>query len=259
MTAHALSLTETKGRQDGFKPVPVRAPEGRYGRLALRFRCFFDLQLATILPPLSQTLPQLSGSVLDVGCGERPYRHLLSPDASYTGIDVPESSDFGMARNPEIVLFDGATIPFAAETYDAILCTEVLEHCPEPAQLIAEMERVLRPGGTLVMTVPFAARIHHSPHDYTRFTPYALERMLGAFTGVSIVPRGNEVATIANKLLVLTLSLAGSSRRPVLDKLAAALVAPMAAVFTLAAHVSLRGARRPTDDPLGYFIIARKP
>ena len=63
-------------------------------------------------------------------------------------------------------------IPFPDGHFDALLCTEVLEHAVAPEALIAEMHRVLRPGGSLVLTVPFAARVHHIPYDFHRFTRY---------------------------------------------------------------------------------------
>ena len=55
-----------------------------------------------------------------------------------------------------------------------------MEHVPEPAGFLAEASRCLRPGGRLLLTVPFAARWHYIPHDYWRFTPSALERLLSA-------------------------------------------------------------------------------
>src|SRR5216683_2623062 len=179
-----------------------------------------------------------SGGVLDVGCGEMPFRRLLPPDCLYTGLDIPQSDDFGMRRHPEIVDFDGRNIPFANSSFDHILCTEVLEHAEDPEKLIAEMYRVLRSGGTLVATVPFAARVHHTPHDYHRFTRYRLVRMFPGFEGVAVEERGDDLAVIANKLVVVCMRLAKPSRPWLLPLL---LLAGPAAILSVGlAHLSLR-------------------
>ena len=75
------------------------------------------------------------------------------------------------ARNPEIV-GDAQEMPFADATYSTILCTEVLEHIPDPQKAVDEMYRVLKPGGTLILTTRFLFPVHDAPGDYWRFTPY---------------------------------------------------------------------------------------
>jgi demethylmenaquinone methyltransferase/2-methoxy-6-polyprenyl-1,4-benzoquinol methylase len=76
-----------------------------------------------------------------------PFRALLGSGAHYTGIDVSRAEAFGMRQNPDIVAFDGRAIPFPDAFFDHVLCTEVLEHAEDPSALVAEMLRVLRPGG----------------------------------------------------------------------------------------------------------------
>jgi SAM-dependent methyltransferase len=239
-----------------FKPIPVRRNAGVIGGLAFAGRMLVDLQLLTCTRFLAPQLAGMLGRVLDVGCGEMPFRSLLPEAANYTGVDIPAADDFGMRRHPEILDFDGCSIPFPDASFDYILCTEVLEHADDPTALISEMYRVLKPGGTLAATVPFSARVHHAPHDHYRFTRYRLARMFGAFGEVLIEERGDDLAVIANKLIVVCMRLATPSRPWRLPALL--LAVPAAGLALLLAHLSLRFGWGSKDDPLGYGILARK-
>jgi SAM-dependent methyltransferase len=61
--------------------------------------------------------------------------------------------------------------------FDTVLLTDVLEHIYSPGRLLSEIHRVLKKGGRAVIAVPFIYRIHEEPHDYFRYTEYALKRM----------------------------------------------------------------------------------
>ena len=236
-----------------FKPVPVDPGSGSFALLKFRLRSWADLQLLTCIRFIAAHRGLLTGKLLDVGCGQMPFRHLLQPGAIYTGIDIPAASSFGMQKNTDIVEFDGTTIPFPDNHFDAILCTEVIEHAMEPEALIAEMHRVLRPGGSLVMTVPFAARVHHIPYDFHRFTRYRLAQMFAAFGNVSIDERGNDLAVIANKIIVATIRQLSPLRLPLL------LIGVPASLASLAiAHLALWFGWGSRLDPLGYGLTARK-
>ena len=236
-----------------FKPVPVDPGSGRFALLKFRLRSWADLQLLTCIRFITAHQALLSGKVLDVGCGQMPFRHLLPEDAQYTGLDIPAADSFGMDKNPDVVEFDGTAIPFPDNHFDAVICTEVLEHAVAPEALIAEMHRVLRPGGSLVLTVPFAARVHHIPYDFHRFTRYALAQMFGAFGAVTIEERGNDLAVIANKIIVATIRQLKVLRSPLL------LIGVPASFASLAiAHLALRFGWGSKLDPLGYGLIARK-
>ncbi|WP_421988550.1 class I SAM-dependent methyltransferase [Roseococcus sp.] len=243
---------------EDFKPIPIRRAEGTLGRLLFALRITVDLQLLTCLRFLSPILAGMRGGVLDVGCGEMPFRGLLPADARYTGIDVPAAEDFGMTRNAEIVNFDGLHIPFPDDSFDHILCTEVLEHAQDPVGLVAEMLRVLRSGGTIAATVPFSARVHHAPHDYHRFTRYRLAELFAGFREVKVEERGDDLATIANKLIVVCMRLIQPSmalvwRLPLLP------LVGLAALTALGiAHLSIRLGWGSKADPLGYGVFARK-
>ena len=224
-------------------------------------RCLLDLQLLTIYRFLRNHLTVCKGRVLDVGAGEAPWRELLT-EAEYMGVDVKAADEFGMRRKADITYYDGNTLPFADASFDHVLCTEVLEHVPEPGRFLVELNRVLRSGGSLVLTVPWSARLHHAPHDYTRFTRFGLNLLLqsAGFSGIVIEERGNDVAVIANKLIVVTvrLLLPVSWYHSLWTWPLALLLAPLTLVALVAAHVAMLLGWGAKEDPLGYGVIAVK-
>jgi SAM-dependent methyltransferase len=133
----------------------------------------------SILDALRRHAPHFRGVCLDVGCGDMPYRSLLlSPPfqiTSYIGLDRP--GDRFQNTQPDL-FWDNERIPLATATVDCALCTEVLEHCPNPLELLQEVQRVLKPGGSLILTVPFLWPLHEVPYDWCRFTPFALQHLL---------------------------------------------------------------------------------
>lgn len=113
------------------------------------------------------------GVVLDVGCGNKPYAELFDADR-YVGIDLPSN----LTRSSVVDSYASAlALPFRAEVFDAVVCSEVLEHVPDPERLFREVRRVLRSGGHLVLTTPLTWGLHEEPHDYYRYTPYGLREL----------------------------------------------------------------------------------
>lgn len=245
--------------QEQFRPIPIRLGSTWSSKAAFALRRFVDLQLATIWSFLRPRLSTLRGSLLDVGCGEMPYRSCLPPDLSYTGVDVPQASAFAMRGSDAVVAFDGVSLPFPDRSFDNVLCTEVLEHAAAPTALVAEMLRVLKPGGKLIATVPFAARVHYAPYDFHRFTKFALADMFAEFRDVSIAERGNDVSVIANKLIVLAMRMVRPSPWSLVRWPLLLMQLPVAGLFLFAAHVTLALGLGSRDDPLGYAIVAIRP
>jgi SAM-dependent methyltransferase len=116
-----------------------------------------------------------TGEVLDVGCGRKPYRELV-PAARYVGVDIDttELRALGAAD----VFYDGHKLPFPNESFDAILCSEVLEHIFTPAEFLGEIRRVLRPGGLILITAPFAWDEHSQPYDFARYSSFGLRHVI---------------------------------------------------------------------------------
>ena len=241
---------------EDFKPIPIQRGVGWFAHLLFRLRCCTDLQLLTRFQFVAAGRNILSGNVLDVGCGLMPFRSLLAADTDYTGIDIHDAGCFGMPRNLAIIEFNGQEIPFPDNQFDAILCTEVLEHAKHPEALIAEMLRVLRDGGRIVLTVPFSARVHHMPFDYNRFTNYRLLQLFAGFEDVQVQELGNDLAVIANKIVVATMRQIvplNIVRWPFL-----LLGLPVSLLSLAIAHLSLWLGWGSKQDPLGYGLIARK-
>lgn len=244
--------------QENFIPVANVRGTARCARLLYYLRMIVDLQLLSIYRDLKRLLPNVSGSILDVGCGQSPYRFLLPSGCEYQGIDIVDADKFGY-QNAESIPFDGKHIPFENESFDAILCTEVLEHVFQYQQLVDEMHRVLKTGGTAILTIPWSARFHYIPHDYHRLTPSAIGIMVSVFREWHINPRGTDITVIANKLIVLIASsIKLRSIRSVLVLLVLIALSPVVLVWLIFAHVSLPLNLGSTLDPLGYTIVVRK-
>lgn len=119
--------------------------------------------------------------VLDVGAGSAPYRGFFSHCQYFTQDFVrldPDQLLHGAYTQIDFVS-DAASIPIESGSFDAVLCTEVLEHVPEPIKLVQEIARILRPGGKLILTAPLGSGIHQEPfHFYGGYTPYWYEKFL---------------------------------------------------------------------------------
>ncbi len=243
---------------ESFKPISVKPPSSN--PLAFRLRCAVDLQLGSIARPLRPAMAALAGDVLDVGAGESPWREWLPARCHYHGVDVANADDYGMRKQRDVTYYDGGTLPFPAARFDGAICIEVLEHVAEPEAFVAEIARVLKPRSTLLLTVPWSARRHHIPHDYHRFTRERLQILLerAGFEPPDIQERGNDIAAIASKLVVLAIRLLRPARGTNLiwTLPLAVLVAPLALAMLAASHASMALGLGAKEDPLGYFVRA---
>ena len=244
---------------EDFRPVRHSRSSSPLGRVLFALRLCADLQVATVYAHVKPFLGSASGTLVDVGAGDMPYRHLVAPGCSYKPIDAAHSGEFGYT-NADVTPFDGTNIPFETGSVDHVLCTEVIEHLPDPSPLVGEVHRVLRPGGTALVTVPWSARCHYMPHDYHRFTPTALGLLFSKFASVEIVPRGTDVSAIGAKMLVAWARLVVPAPRvlAVVTWLPALLLAPFVAAGVLAGHAGAWLSVGSRDDPLGYTVRVTK-
>lgn len=125
---------------------------------------------------IGRLAPRMVGALLDVGCGTKPYRGLFTAATDYTGleIDTPKNRASKHADH----FYDGETFPFRRESYDGIVCNQVLEHVFAPDDFLQEVSRVMRPGGMLLLTVPFVWDEHEQPWDYARYSSFGLRNLL---------------------------------------------------------------------------------
>lgn len=117
---------------------------------------------------IEDAAPQAHGVLLDIGCGEKPYRKVFAPFVEkHLGLEYsPES---GYRANLADFCGDAMCLPMGNSTVDTILCTEVLEHLPNPEKAIAEFARILRPNGVIITTAPFFFPIHDA-WDFFRYS-----------------------------------------------------------------------------------------
>lgn len=137
---------------------------------------------------------------LDVGCGLRPYESYF-PVGSYVGVDIEASGRDPHLKAPDHY-YDGLTLPFQDSSFAGVLCTQVMEHVPNPRGLLAEMHRVIKPGGVLVISLPFVWQEHEEPYDFFRFTRFGIAEMLkqAGFDIDSIVKDTGAIETLATML-----------------------------------------------------------
>jgi SAM-dependent methyltransferase len=124
------------------------------------------------------------GRAIDIGCGERPMRSVFDGKVSaVVGLDHPRT----LHPEDQVQVFGTALdLPFGEATFDTALCFQVLEHVPEPLQLLREACRVLVPGGYLILTAPHIWNVHEPPHDYFRYTQFGLIHLFGR-AGLEVV------------------------------------------------------------------------
>lgn len=125
--------------------------------------------------------------VIDIGAGElrfKPYcshlRYVAQDFGRYDGKGDGLGLQMGRFDQSGIdIVSDLTAIPEPDGSFDAALCTEVLEHVPDPLAAVREMARLLRPGGRLILTAPFISFTHFSPyHFHTGFSRYWHEHWL---------------------------------------------------------------------------------
>jgi SAM-dependent methyltransferase len=109
--------------------------------------------------------------VLDVGCGPKPYYPFFAERATeYVGVDVVENPAADLLGSVE-------ALPVEDASFDLVLCTQVLEHCDDPAQAVRELRRVTAPGGRVLASTHGVQVYHPSPQDYWRWTHAGLQRL----------------------------------------------------------------------------------
>ena len=183
----------------------------------------------------SLALPDFN-SVLIVGAGHDPYRALFPRVKEYIRLDIkpiPGITD---------VVGDALALPFEAARFDCVLASDVMEHLADPFLFAREVDRVLNPGGTVILTVPFMFHQHGDPHDFWRPTSQALAELFRNFTTVNITSLGNRLNVISD--LITT----AFTPYPVLF--------PLRIVNHLLINFSK--ASGTSRAPSGYVVIARK-
>lgn len=173
-----------------------------FEKLAYKLLSLTDIENRTLRAAVSkfaQSVPA-KAKVLDVAAGLKPYQQYFS-HCNYESCDFAEVQEFYgnlddgrrdnlAGRHTYVCPID--RIPVPDGKYDAVLCTQVLEHVPYPAAALTEIHRVLADSGRLFVTVPQGFGIHGEPYNFFYFTKYGLELILkdAGFEVVNISERG---------------------------------------------------------------------
>ncbi|WP_370249986.1 methyltransferase domain-containing protein [Nocardioides sp.] len=193
------------------------------------------------------------GLLIDLGCGRAPLRlRYASLVERAVGLDWPASLHESAGVDVHCDL--RRPLPLATGVADVVLSSDVLEHLPDPDLAIAEIARVLRPGGHLLLNTPFLYRVHEAPHDYLRHTRYSLERLCRDH-GLEVV----EVTALGGLLDVQADLVAKALEQvPLVGRFLAAAVCALA--LGLGRTPLGRLARRATGEvfPLAHFLVARR-
>jgi SAM-dependent methyltransferase len=188
------------------------------------------------------------GPLLDLGCGRQLHRG-LAPRGRYVGMEVDRAR---YRDSPPQVWGSGLALPFGEGSFATVLCAQVLEHVPEPAQLLGEVGRVLRTGGHLVLTAPHIWGVHEEPHDYFRFTGFGLAHLArrAGLEPVEVRPLAGYWVTAGARFCHY---LQHFDRGPL-----TLLVRPLYAGVQLAAW-ALDRLHRVEGDAWNFLLVARKP
>jgi SAM-dependent methyltransferase len=194
------------------------------------------------------------GRLIDLGCGKVPlyaaYRDLVT---ATTCVDWAGSLHQNEFLDVQCDLM--GRLPFESATFDTIILSDVLEHIPGPDHLWSEMSRILAPEGHVLLNVPFLYWLHEEPHDYYRYTEFALRRFV-ANSGLDVVvlrPIGGTPEVLGDLLAkhFARVRLVGSALAGFVQR----------GVLAFGRTKLGRGMSRKTGVkvPLGYFLVAVKP
>lgn len=138
----------------------------------------------------------LEGRLMDFGCGSKPYQRLFNV-SEYIGVDY--NSEGHPHDGEQIdVFYDGKTLPFPNEYFDAVFSSEVFEHIFNLEDILTEVNRVMKKGGKILVTCPFAICEHEVPNDYARYSSFGLKHLFEkkGFRILAFEKTGNHVLTL---------------------------------------------------------------
>ena len=199
-------------------------------------------------------IPQYArGRLMDLGCGKVPlyeaYRSYVSENVCIDWENTPHKNGY-LDATCDLT----QRLPYGKCEFDTIILSDVLEHIPQPENLWQEMSRVLKPGGNVLLNVPFYYWLHETPYDFYRYTEFALRRfadsshfkvrVLGAIGGVPEILAD----LLAKQAQVI----------PVVGQGLAIAIQSVARIFLKTGFGRKFSEKTRRTFPLGYFMVAEK-
>lgn len=193
------------------------------------------------------------GKLIDLGCGYVPlyesYREYITDNICVDWADTLHKNkylDYELNLTKEL--------PFKDQEFDTIILSDVLEHIPEPMKLWNEMERILKVDGTILINVPFYYWLHEAPHDYYRYTEYALRRY-AELSNLEVVL----LESIGGVPEILADILAKTLRQiPLIGGKISSFIQTFVSLLRKTNVGKKVSEKTGTEFPLGYFLIVRK-
>jgi len=194
------------------------------------------------------------GRLVDLGCGRVPlyeaYKAYILDNTCVDWVNTIHKNEY---LDFECDLTE--KLPFENETFDTVVLSDVLEHVPQPEALWKEKGRILVRGDRVLLNVPFYYWLHETPHDYYRYTEYALRRFatLEGFNVLLLEPLGGVPEIFAD---ILGKTFVGCF--PVLGRPMSMLVQSMTHRFVKTSLGKKISTATGHQFPLGYFLVAEK-
>lgn len=212
-------------------------------RRALSFEAHIDDAVASFAGSLAP-----GERVLDAGAGEARFAPCFARQR-YCAVDLAVGDELWDYTKLDTIT-DLTALPFPAASFDACLSIVTLEHVREPACVLAELARVLKPGGAFLLVVPQDWEVHQAPHDYYRYTRYGLRYLLErtGFAQARVLAAGGFFQVLSRRLLNALQFFRGFWFLP-----AAALLVPPALLLPAFDRLD-----RERNFTLGYVCTARR-
>lgn len=122
-------------------------------------------------------IAKITGDVLDIGCGNKPYEKLFVNNTKYVGLDTKSSGHKHKKENID-VYYDGKIFPFEDNSFDNAVCFQVLEHVEDIELFFHEVTRVIKKDGFILFDMPFVWEEHELPYDFRRYTSIGIQKVL---------------------------------------------------------------------------------
>jgi len=161
-----VTWLKEKNRKEQFKP----------GLFGIIFNPYYFNRRA-IYQGIKKHSGKLKGQLLDFGCGTKPYEYLFNVD-NYSGIDLEENKGHNIPKHKTDFFYKGDKLPFEDNSFDSLYSSEVFEHVFNLDEILKDINRVHRPGGFFLITMPFVWREHEMPNDFGRYTSAGIAAVL---------------------------------------------------------------------------------